>query len=295
MVRIPSSVAYTIAAVAASSMLAGCSAAASRVAPLSDPGASTQRVSQLLANTRSITVVPHGPTQYSRRVTKSWMKHVDARTRLAYMSDLDGNNVTVYDRNAVVVGQIGGFTGPQAIFVDSKRNLWVANSGAADVEVFARGATSPSKILNDPGQFPVDVTVCPNGTVYVSNLYSTSGFGSVSVYARGSTNPTGSLAFPDELSNFFITCDAKGNVFTDLTNDSDEPIVIEYSGGGGSGIQLPISGIAFPGAIKPDNAGNLLVGDQIALTITEYTESGVPTGNSISTSPSDIVDFAFLR
>ncbi len=38
-----------------------------------------------------------------------------------------------------------------------------------------------------------------------------------------------------------------------------------------------------PGGIKPDNAGNLLVTDLIGHTITEYTESGSPTGTSIAT------------
>ncbi|MGC9993334.1 MAG: hypothetical protein ABSD52_13200, partial [Candidatus Cybelea sp.] len=39
-----------------------------------------------------------------------------------------------------------------------------------------------------------------------------------------------------------------------------------------------------PGGIKPDNAGNLLVTDLVSHTITEYTENGSPTGQSIATS-----------
>ena len=39
-----------------------------------------------------------------------------------------------------------------------------------------------------------------------------------------------------------------------------------------------------PGSIKADAAGNLLVNDQTAATITEYTEAGIATGHSIKTT-----------
>jgi len=293
--RIPTSVGYALSAAAAITLLAGCSGGSSAVSPMS-PGNTTQSVVRHTGNgqVRSYSVLPNGPTVYPHNNAKSWMKHVDALTRLAYMSDFDQSTVTVYGRNAAVMGQIGGLVNPQGLFVDSNRNLWVANTGGADVPVFARGATSPSNVLNDSGQFPVDVTVCPNGTVYVSNIFGNSVGGNIAVYASGSTNPTGSLVFPGEIENFFITCDASGNVFTTLLNGSGFGVVVEYAGGSGSGTQLPIS-LLFPGGIKPNNAGNLLVNDQSAFTVTEYTESGSPTGNSISTGSGDTVDIGVTK
>ena len=217
------------------------------------------------------------------------MTRPDMLARLTYISDNGANNVTVFSRNGVMQGQIGGLSSPDGIFVDADRSLWVANSGANNVLKFKRGATMPSKTLNDPGGGPNDVTICPNDTVYVS------GYGSVSieVYASGSTNPTSTLSFPSELQNDFLTCDAAGNVFATIIV-SFHGGVVEFPRGKQRGAtQLPIS-LGGPGGIKPDNAGNLLVDDQTAQTITEYTEAGSPTGNSISTAY-DCINFGVMR
>ena len=77
------------------------------------------------------------------RQTTSWMNRPDARTRLAYISDVLANNVTVFDLNGTMQGQIGSLSNPEGLFVDSKHNLWVANGGANNVLEFARGATTP--------------------------------------------------------------------------------------------------------------------------------------------------------
>ena len=45
---------------------------------------------------------------------------------------------------------------------------------------------------------------------------------------------------------------------------------------------------------EPDGAGDLLVDDQSAQTITEYTEAGVATGNAINTA-SDCINFGVMR
>ena len=67
------------------------------------------------------------------RQTTSWMKRPDVRTRLVYISDVLANNVTIFDPNGTMQGQIGGLSNPGGLFVDSKRNLWVANGGANNV------------------------------------------------------------------------------------------------------------------------------------------------------------------
>jgi hypothetical protein len=265
--RVPTPL-QALSAVAAITLLAGCSGGSSQVVPLAGGNGTTrQSVLRQLGNSHSV------------QQTKSWMTRPDMLARLTYISDNGANNVTVFSRNGVMQGQIGGLSSPDGIFVDADRSLWVANSGANNVLKFKRGATMPSKTLNDPGGGPNDVTICPNDTVYVS------GYGSVSieVYASGSTNPTSTLSFPSELQNDFLTCDAAGNVFATIVDGSFHGGVVEYPGGNQSGAtQLPIS-LQGPGGIKQDNAGNLLITDQSVQTITEYTEAGVPTGNSIHT------------
>lgn len=223
--------------------------------------------------------VPQQQSDRQSRQTKSWMNRPDARTRLAYISDVLANDVTVFDLNGTMQGQIGGLSNPEGLFVDSKHNLWVANLGANNVLEFARGATTPLNTLDDAGAGPLDVTMCPNGTVYVAGSDSTA----IEVYPRGSINPTRSLTYPGANQSDALTCDAKGNVFATIVI-SFHGGVVEFPHGKQNGAtQLPIS-LGGPGGIKPDNAGNLLVDDQSAQTITEYTEAGSPTGHSISTA-----------
>ncbi|MEO6989931.1 MAG: hypothetical protein ABI346_07600 [Candidatus Baltobacteraceae bacterium] len=280
-------------------LLAGCSTGGSQVGPqrgVDVAGQSAARLATTVVNGTSI-VLPVGVrVGAARRHVTGYMKGVDALTRLAYIDDFVNSFVAVYDRNGTQVGTItNGIVNPGGIFVDGSRNLWVANGGGRNIVEYPRGATSPTNTLNDPAGQPYDVTMCPNGTVYVSNLNGQNGkTGTIQVYAPGSVNPTGTLVYPGELTNYMITCDAQGNVFTSLYNGSS--IVVEYPGGNQSGaIALPIP-LTFPGGIKPDNAGNILVEDPSAQTITEYTEAGVPTGNAINTGPgSNWLNFAVTR
>jgi hypothetical protein len=184
------------------------------------------------------------------------------------------------------VGQIAnGLSEPEGLFVDAKGSLWVAD--ISNVLVYPHGSLSPSKTLTDPIGFPVDVTVCPNGTAYVADLYDTSNSNqsSVQVYAHGSTKPTGSLTYPNDFRNPYLTCDAAGNVFVALlTGESvGDGRVVEFPHGKQSGAKDLGITLQSPGGIKPDNAGNLLVNDLVAQTITEYAEDGSSTGRSIAT------------
>ena len=265
-----------LSAAAAITLLAGCSGGSSQVVPLAGGNGTTGHlISRQLVNSRS------------GQHTRSWMAQPNMLARLTYVGDVLANSVTVFSRNGAIQGQIGGLSSPDGIFIDPNRNLWVANSGADNVLKFKRGAITPSKTLNDPGGEPNDATICSNHTVYVSGYGSTS----IEVYASGSTNPTGVLSYPGELQNDFLTCDTAGNVFATIVDGSFHGGVVEFPGGNQSGAtQLPIS-LQGPGGIKQDNAGNLLITDQSAQTITEYTEAGSPTGNSIHTG-FDCLDLA---
>ncbi|HEV2878815.1 MAG TPA: hypothetical protein VGW96_04455, partial [Candidatus Eremiobacteraceae bacterium] len=150
-------------------VLAGCSGSSQGGSP----------VSPMSANVPQQQIAFRAPKGQSRQTT-SWMNRPDALTRLAYISDTLANNVTVFDLNGTMQGQIGGFSNPGGLFVDSKHNLWVANGSANNVLEFARGATTPFNTLNDAGAGPLDVTMCPNGSVYVAGSNSTA----IEVYAR---------------------------------------------------------------------------------------------------------------
>jgi hypothetical protein len=255
-------------------LLAGCSGSSQVGSPVAPVSAIVPQQQSAVRQIRQMT---------------SWMNRPNARTRLAYISDVLANNVTVFDINGTVQGQIDGLSNPEGLFVDSNQNLWVANGGANNVLEFARGATTPFKTLDDAGAGPLDVTMCPGGTLYVAGSNSTA----IEVYPRGSNNPTRSLTYPGAVQTDALTCDTAGNVFATIVI-SFHGGVVEFPRGKQHGAsQLPIS-LGGPGGIKPDKAGNLLVDDQSAQTITEYTEAGSPTGSSIRTA-FDCINFGVTR
>ena len=219
--------------------------------------------------------------------SRGYMQAMKAGTALVYMSSWGtGSFVDVLTMKGQQVGQIAnGLETPEGLFVDTKGSLWVAN--VINVLVYPHGSLSPTKTLTDPVGFPGDVTVCPNGTAYVADLYDTTNGNqsSIQVYAHGSSKPTGSLTYASDFRNPYLTCDVAGNVFVAiLTSDSvGAGRVIEFPKGKQSGAKDLGITLQSPGGIKPDNAGNLLVNDLVAQTITEYTESGSPTGQSIAT------------
>jgi hypothetical protein len=115
----------------------------------------------------------------------------------------------------------------------------------------------------------------------------------IQVYPPRHTDPTRTLTYPTEAKSWFLTCDAAGNVFTTITTNT-EGTVLEYPRGRQPGAtQLPITLSGFPGGIKPHKAGNILVSDQIAQTVTKYAEAGIPTGSLIKIIASAVcVDIA---
>ncbi|HEY5096176.1 MAG TPA: hypothetical protein VII69_13755 [Candidatus Eremiobacteraceae bacterium] len=234
-----------------------------------------------------------GPQVMSMRAvapntSHGFMQSIDAQTHLVYMSSWGTASVVdVLTMDGKQVGQItNGLVEPAGMFVDQNGSLWVANVSGG-VVVYPRGGLSPSNTLTDPVGYPVDVTVCPNGTAYVADLYdlNNTNHSSVQVYPPGSTKPTRSLNYASDFRNPFLTCDAAGNVFvaTLVGQSVGDGRVIEFPLGKQAGAKDLGIVVQSSAGIKPDNAGNLLVTDIIADTITEYTEDGSPTGKSFAT------------
>ena len=172
---------------------------------------------------------------------------------------------------------------PQGLFADASGTLYVANRSASDVLEFKRGATSPFKVLSDGRNQPEDVTLCPDGTIYVANILSSSGGGGgISVYAHGSRHPTGMLTYASGGYFFFLACDAQGNLFGSMVLGTTGTVV-EFPGAQQSGAKLlPIVWGGNPAGIAIDESGNLLAAGQ-GKGVEEFTESGRPTGLQIAT------------
>jgi hypothetical protein len=308
--RVPSGFPLPIAMAVATALLTGCASHGATALPAAGPVAANTAQSITVESAATDMTMWHeyvGATSRAPRANGSRPLQLIRRgatlpSRLTYMSDYFANTVTILDRRAYLVGVLQGFDHPQGMFVDQSHALWVANTHAQNVLVFNKGSTKPDHVLSDPGEFPVDVSVCPDGTVYVSNIISSKGvIGSISVYAGGSTSPTGTLQYPKQGKNYFLTCDAAGNVFTTLlrTPFTQPPSggVVEYVGGQQSGARLLPIKLQVPGGIKPHKK-NLVVNDQVACTVTEYTEAGKPTGNAVTygnVNANDWSDIAVTR
>ena len=202
-----------------------------------------------------------------------------------YISEVLSNEVVVFGPDGARLRVITIPAQPYGILVDHRHNLWVTSGWTADpsqVLEFRPGGTNPIKYLDDAGSDPMDVTMCPNGDIYVSNGGNNNP--GIAVYADGSREPTGRLAYPGDIFYYYVTCDAAGNVFSTITRHVAGR-VLEFphgkqQGAHDLGIRLPA-----PGGIKVNNSGNLLVVDQENGSVTEYTESGTPTGVVVNDTP----------
>jgi hypothetical protein len=207
-----------------------------------------------------------------------FVQRAQTRGSLVYVSDAASSFISVFDRNGNKIGRITqGLTYPAGLFVDAQHNLWVANGGDSSVLEYARGGTTPIATFADGSAYTQDVTICPNGDVFVATL-----LGGITKYTGKKHHLSGSLSYYGGQFQF-VTCDEAGNVFATGVVGTNGT-VIEFPGGRQKGANmLPISSLGNLGGIKPDNAGNILVSGVYGATVTEYTEAGKPTGVQINT------------
>jgi hypothetical protein len=205
----------------------------------------------------------------------------DAKRMSLYVSSIDGK-VYVYKPGGHLVRALtSGLNYPQGLYVSKQGVLYVANRGASNVLEFKRGRMKPFATLSDGDEQPMDVTLCPDGTVYVANILNASGgSGDIAVYAGGSSSPTGHLTYLNA-NPFYLSCDRAGNLFaTEVVGSTGT--VVEFPDGSDSGAkQLPITFGGNPAGIAATTNGNLLLAYGQGLE--EFTEAGQPTGFSLKT------------
>jgi hypothetical protein len=148
------------------------------------------------------------------------------------VSDSFANVVSVFDAEGRLQTRLRkGINYPFGVTTDLAGNLYVANTGGANVLVYSQPYKDVTATLSLPGQSPTDVAVSTAGLVGVMSSGMPSGPGDVFFYAKGSASPCASVTDPNWHNMFFGAFDASGNLFIDGFDHNGNPLVGEISGG----------------------------------------------------------------
>ena len=226
---------------------------------------------------------------------------IEATGTKIFISDFNNGTVSIFTTTGKQLAQITGLSSPQGLAIDSKNNLYIANTNASNVLVYAPPYTTVTETLSDPGQFPVGISVLNDGQfIAVTNIFTTSlGPGSITFYNNGtSTNITGSTIS----KAYFCGFDAKGNLYFDGFDTAGNVLlaVIPKLTTGGKTVTALTSNqaILFPGNVVVTAKGKIAIGDQTGLAVYTFNPPvqgslGTPIVTTALTSSGDPVTFAF--
>jgi len=182
---------YTLTACVACALVAGCSG-----------GAST----------------PLGPSAGPPDRIGSWMSPAATSQNLLYVSIQGFDELYVYSYLPPAVkmaGRLTGFSKPSGLCVDKSGDVYVANTGAKNLLVYAHGGTKPIAKLDDGNEAPISCSIDPStGNLAVSGTSNSLGEGSIAIFkgARGAPafHADPRLQYPN-----FLGYDDSGNLFFD--------------------------------------------------------------------------------
>jgi sugar lactone lactonase YvrE len=239
------------------------------------------------------------PLHSAPAVARSWIapevRH--ANEQLVYVAETIANRVVIYEQRGhyqMPVGAIStDITFPVAVWVDTHRNLWVANTNSeleSTILRFPQGSKKPDLILNDANWNVLAVWVALDGTVYVVNA-DYSGNCEIVKYPPGKTT---SIVIGDKRLAYLTTAvvgDGKGDLFASGFGQSGVGEVDERPAKSkrwqNTGIKLN-----EPGGLAFDRAGNLVVSD-IGSDVIETFSPGKTTPTNTIACSSQCTSLAF--
>jgi hypothetical protein len=299
---------YILGIFAAAGILAGCSGSQSSLGP-SAPGMGSDvkgAPSAQLLQRLSIAAHP-GLVAPRPNTSKSWIspdvlpdRH-HKKKKLLYISSFYSSEVDIYDYKSLKLkGTLTGFEDPQGECVDKKGDVFVANTDASDILEYARGATSPTKTLEDTGYYPVGCAVDPKtGNLAVSNIFSTEDEdGNVVVYTKASGSGT-SYTVSALAEDFFCAYDNDGNLFVDGHPEFDSGFAFAELPSGSSSFETITlnQSIEFPGGVGYDGKYVTVDDQENDNTVYQFTisgTSGTKEGSSSFSGPSDMLGYSFV-
>jgi hypothetical protein len=242
-------------------------------------------------------VIPGSPTGSHPFLN---VKAIQAAGTEVFVSDAVNNVVNIYNTKGKQLGQLTGFSEPQGLASDTKKNLYVADTANSRVQIYA-SPYKKAKTLSDPSQYPAGVAQFNNGKVVgVTNIISTSGGpGSVTIYKNGKAGAA--ISSTDFARVYFDAFDAKGNLYIDGENSNGGVVVgvIEKAATTGKKITTLTTGnsITFPGGIQVSLKGQIIIDDQEGEAAYTYKAPvkgslGSPVATTAFTGASDPVTFA---
>jgi hypothetical protein len=310
-----------ISVIATIALLAGCSASSSpmtptTVGPVPVTGERSNNQAFQAGRFNIVRAARGGTLSNHAATTPSFMEPSAVGKPLIFLVDLSSNVVNIYLQTGQnkMVGQITGY-GPGGIATDAAANLYVTNSTASygNVLVFAPPYTGPPTLtLDDPGYYPTNVAISPQGIVAVLNYCSAPscgyGTGNLLFYAHNATSPCATVTDPNLAYPESSTFDDKGNLFVDGQKASGGTTIGEVTGGCAAKnltLLTTTNTVKVPGGIHVDKA------DRIAMFVPIPSGSNQPAiytykhprmgslGNPVLTTPLDgaalgcVDEFAF--
>jgi hypothetical protein len=227
----------------------------------------------------------------------------EAAKTLVFTSDFDNDFVEWFNASSgKELGSITGLDNPQALAIDAKKNLYVANTGESEVLIYASPYNKSPKVLSDSGYYTVGVAQFNNGEyVAATNIFSTSDeAGSVALFKNGKLvkQITNSAFF----YYYFCAFDKDGNLYIDGKNEDDDVVIGEVPGAGKGKTTLNVltteNSIEFPGGVAVTSKGLIAIDDQEAFAVYSYNPPkkgslGKPVDTTDLSGVGDPVTIAF--
>ncbi len=171
----------------------------------------------------------------------SWMSPEAKSKDLLYVSDVNDNDVVVYNyQTGSQVGLLTGFAEPAGQCVDARGDVWVTNSSGDQVVEYAHGGSAPMTTLTTDGA-GAGCSIDPRtGDLAVANSFSSGhGSGDIQIFKNASgtpvdyTNVVGCDAVYapgyDDKGNLYFEALAGSYKVCELAAGSNEIVPVELS------------------------------------------------------------------